>query len=106
MPSTNKNLPEGALTKDEFLRLKKGAVVYKTSSQYEINIKKATLAEDANAAFKKGIVNTTEFKRNIHIDMWFTGTFGYLFDNYWFARAYLLKVQHDKSESSRQVSST
>lgn len=101
--------PHGALSKEELLALvKPGQIIYKVYHYFNgltndgVGYISHVVCEDQVSDSK---IFTTESKKTIYLRNWFEKTYGYLFNNYFHALAYSLKLKadHGKAQSKERT---
>jgi hypothetical protein len=87
--------PHGALTKEELLALvKPGWVLYKVFKKHDGVIgylSHAICTGETNGER----ISTTKVVPTIYLDNWFEKDFGFIFDNYFHALAYSMRLKHE-----------
>jgi hypothetical protein len=88
--------PKGALTKTQVIRAaKKKAVLYKVYHGSRFGSEWGELIKVKTLRAHKGMIETTPQLNGIHFSHWFSKNqrqWGYIFNNYFHALAYCLKV--------------
>jgi hypothetical protein len=100
--------PPGALSKEELLALvKPGQVIYKVFKDFDeiIGFISHTVC-DGGVSLSSSHISTIKAQKTIYLDSWFKKEYGYLFDNYFHALAYSLKLKAEHGQKTKSEERT
>ena len=98
--------PHGALSKEELLALvKPGQVIYKVHKILRGEKGFIRCAICTGSYTSSNLIKTVVAEHSFYLKNWFEKEFGYLFDNYFHALAYSLKLKanHGKAQSKERT---
>ena len=102
--------PHGALSKDELLALvKPGQVIYKVfkgRDDFDTGEISQFVCTGNISYTGSSIIEAVDYKKALYLNNWFEKKWGYVFDNYFHALAYSLKLKAEHGQKAKSEERT